>query len=172
MAYAALSPADLARIRRISLYWAATEDAAEELRQEAIFRALDGTRRCPRNVDLVRFLALVMKSMAWSERKTAARRPTVELETADHALAADQFGVDIHEHVAGRLECEAIRGSILALFSDHPTAQTVAEGIMEEMEGAELCELAEIDKDELATIRKLFLRRVSAAFPRGWCHDE
>jgi hypothetical protein len=60
---------------------------------------------------------------------------------------------------------------VLALFDDDPVAQVLVEGIMEDMEGQELCELAGIDTEQLATKRKLIRRRIDRAFPRGWHHD-
>src|SRR6266446_5307209 len=47
-----------------------SDDLADML-AEALVRALDGTRKCPRGVNLMVFLARAMKSIAWADRTSA-----------------------------------------------------------------------------------------------------
>src|SRR5688572_15868919 len=49
----------------------------EELRNEAIRRAVQGTRKCPRNIDLVVFLYGVMRSIVSADRKARLRSPNL-----------------------------------------------------------------------------------------------
>ena len=69
-------------------------------------------------------------------------------------------------------ELDRIKVSVLSLFDDDPTTKLVMEGIMADLEGSELRELAGIDENNLATRRKLIKRRIKAAFPKGWHHDD
>ena len=80
----AMSTADKLRFIR-DLSYSSFGDARSlaDLRQEAMRRTLDGTRKCPRNVPIVTFLRGAMRSIAWADRKASACRPK---------LARAQFG--------------------------------------------------------------------------------
>lgn len=169
-AWLALSVADLERLRRYSIRLVGSE-AAATLRQEALYKALSGERQCKRDGHVVQFLAGAMRSLAWSARNSAKRRPTVELEVVGPSIVEQESGGDPHQQLEQAQECELIRQKVLALFDDDPIAQVLVEGVMEDMEGQELCELAGIDTEQLATKRKLIRRRIDRAFPRGWHHD-
>lgn len=169
-AWQALSVADLERLRRYSISLVGAE-AADTLRQEALYKAFSGERRCRRDLSVVQFLAGAMRSLVSSTKKAAKRRPTVSLEVVAEATGDEPVGDDPHEQLVQARECERIRQEVLAVFDDDPDAQLLVDGIMEEMEGQELCELAGIDTGELAAKRRFIRRRIDRAFPRGWHHD-
>lgn len=172
---AALSDADQARIRKVSVLLTGSSDAARDLRHDAIDRALAGERKrkCPRDVSIARFLCEVMRSIIWSQRNSdAARTKAEQVFVTDPTSEGRQGKVDPGPFavLASEEECQRIIGAILNVFSDNDVAQTIAEGRMEGLTGEELCGLAGIDKKELATTHRLIRRRIEGAFPKGW-HD-
>jgi DNA-directed RNA polymerase specialized sigma24 family protein len=165
-----LSPADTIRLRRASLYFAKGPWTAEELRQEALFRAFMGQRKCPKDIGIVQFLVGAMKSIISSEAKSAARAMTRQLEAVGDFNPTDadsgpEFALLEQEKL------DRIRTKTLALFDDDSSERIILEGIMEGLEGNELCELAGINSDQLATKRKFIRRRIDGAFPNGLCYD-
>jgi DNA-directed RNA polymerase specialized sigma24 family protein len=162
--------ADLERLRRYSVRLVGSQEA-DGLRQEALYKALSGERQCRRDGDVVTFLARSMRSITWSGKKAAKRRPTVSLEDVGGAIVDDAADDDPHEQLVQAQECQRIREEVLALFDDDPDTRLLVEGIMLGMEGQELCELVSIDTGELATKRRLIRRRIERGFPQGWHHD-
>jgi hypothetical protein len=139
-----------------------------------MLRTLDGTRRCPKDVQILRHLDQVMRSIIWSERKQARLHPQVEfkaLEARDLPAGTVVADAGPEVRVAEAQAVAGIRDKILQLFVDDEVARTVVEGIMLGWEGEELCELAGIDKAALSTKRRLISRRIARAFPDGWQHD-
>ena len=69
-ALAALAPADRIRLEKIARNrLQGPSNAWEDLLQEAIRRILEGTRKWPRNVSLIVFVAEVMRSLASDYRR-------------------------------------------------------------------------------------------------------
>jgi DNA-directed RNA polymerase specialized sigma24 family protein len=159
-----LTAADFQRLRQISGYIARSGQDAEDLRQEAYLRALDGTRRCGRDEDFIRFLAGSMQSIQHSKRKAAGRaRPHQEaLERDPTAAMASAPDEPLETLLKEEDEFCFVMGK-LQMFGDDPVALAVLEGIMEGFQGAELCELVGITPQELATKRRLIKRRLDAA---------
>lgn len=171
----ALFLAEHAKLQRISRLYANSKEAAEDLRHEAMLRTLDGTRSCPRGVQMVRHLDQAMRSIISSERKQAKLHPLVQLETVGpRDLPPGTVVTDPGPEVqlAEAQQAERVLEKILELFNDDEVARTLVEGIMLGWEGEELCELAGIDKPTLATKRRLINRRIARAFPDGWHHDD
>jgi len=167
----ALSDADWARINKVSVLLTGCKDAARDLRQEALSRALGRERRCPRDVTIARFLCEAMRSIVSSQRGSDAVRARAEMVyISDPTSIGDAAKTDPGPFVAlaSEEECGRIVDAVLELFSDNETASSVAEGIMEGLEGEELSEWASIDKKQLATTRRLVRRRTESAFPKGW----
>ncbi|WBL82127.1 RNA polymerase subunit sigma-24 [Bradyrhizobium xenonodulans] len=144
-----------------------------DLRQEAIRRALDGTRKCPANLSITGFLRGAMRSIAWADRKAGACRPKIgpvpntgpasrnTVEIADPRLSAE-------DRILEGDRAEEIRDSILALFEDDAVAHQLAQGMMDGEQGIELRELLELSETEFASKRRLVRRRIDVAFPKGW----
>lgn len=148
---------------------------AEDLLHEAYCRALDGRRRCPCNVNLIKFLAEAMQSIASDSLKAAKRRPP-ELrlvtdsgdEDGEEALDPPDDRPSIEDQLVFEQETSRIKSAILGLFKDDPIAEIIVEGDMEEMDGEELRLLTELDKTAFASKRRLIRRRIAKAFPKGW----
>lgn len=144
---------------------------AEDLLHEACCRALDGRRRCPCDVDIFKFLGDAMQSIASDTLKAVKRRPELRLvtnlEDDDDVFDPPDDRPSIEEELASEQEATRIKKAILNLFDDDPTAQIMAEGVMEGMEGEELRTLTELDKTAFASKRRLIKRRIEKAFPEG-----
>jgi DNA-directed RNA polymerase specialized sigma24 family protein len=169
----ALGTPDKLRLRKIAIvYSRAGPLDPDDLLQEAFTRALDGTRRCPREVDVVRFLAEVMRSIASDARKALRRHPELRAEPlmVDGGLAFDPADerLNAEEQSLAEERAESVRKVILELFQDDPVAQVLVEGIMEEMGGEELRLLTDLGKTGFASKRRLIRRRIDAAYPDGW----
>jgi hypothetical protein len=65
-------------------------------------------------------------------------------------------------------EAARIKAAVLALFADDIVAQTLAEGVMEELDAVELRALTGLDLTGFASKRRLVRRRIDKAFPGGW----
>ena len=168
-----LSVADWNRLRRTAALYAANRPIdAEELLQEAFRRSLDGSRKCPRTVDIVRFLCEAVRSIAHGEQDKTARRPDhlpLEIETGDDRIER-QLPSSIcspEDDVRSAEEASQVQDNLLALMDDE-AAEIILLGIMDGCSGEELCELAGIDNKTLATKRRYIRRRITAAYPNGW----
>jgi DNA-directed RNA polymerase specialized sigma24 family protein len=144
----------------------------EDLLQEAFARAIDGSRNCPVHVDIVKFLAGAMQSIASDSAKARGRRPELQalplagetgllFDPPDCRLNAEQ------EREAAQ-ETERIKAAMLQLFADDLVAQTVAEGMMEGMEGDELRATTDLSTTGFASKRRFIRRRIDNAYPDGW----
>ena len=144
----------------------------EELLQEAITRALDGSRTCPAGVDVVRFLAEAMRSIASDTMEALQRQPEFlaeplidergnPLDIPDPLPTTESRLVDLRE-------AKRIATAVLALFEDDETAAILVMGMMDDMDGEELRELTGLNKTAFASKRRLVRRRIDQAFPRGW----
>lgn len=166
------SDADWIRLQKVAkLYARLRPMEPEDLLQEAFRCALDGGRSCPAQVDVVKFLAEAMRSIANGEQEKAKRRPLLEsiaqygeagmVDPPDPSPGAEQ-------DLGNAQDLAAMRTSLLRLFVDDEIAQLLLEGLMEGMQGAELMELTELDKTAYETKRRLIRRRIDQNFPQGW----
>jgi DNA-directed RNA polymerase specialized sigma24 family protein len=172
-AIGSLSPADSVRLRKVAR--ACSRGGAldlEDLLQEAFTRAIDGSRNCPRNVDVVRFLAEVIRSIASDTFKVMRRQPDFHavpiinddgspIDVPDRALGPE-------DRLAGLAEAKRISTAILDLFTGDPVAEIMVIGIIDGMEGEELREITELDATAFASKRRYIRRRITDAFPHGW----
>ena len=178
----AFTPVQWVRLRKVAAYYAALGRLieAEDLLQEAFRRALDGERKCPVTVDVVRFLAEAIRSIIDGELKKAKRRPvlvplpapgdpdpddpTAKVpEPADPALNAEKR-LEAREEEALR---QRQRQQVIDLFADDLAGQVIVEGIMEGgMKGEDLRALTELDQTAYESKRRLIRRRIER-FLRG-----
>ena len=166
-----LTTADRVRLKKVSQIYARPAISASDLLQEALFRALDGRRRCPVDVEATKFLAEAMHSiadeMSDKEKRRGGAAVSIE-EVSDLADRPYSEQLDIEERLIEEEEARRIRSSILGLFGDDPTATDLVDGIMEELTVEELMELTDLDKTAYDTKRKLIRRRLNKAYPNGW----
>jgi hypothetical protein len=169
-----LSDADALRFKRASHYLSHGDSRSPaELRNEAIRRAVDGSRRCPRNLPIVVFLFGVMRSIASADRKAANRTPKLAVVPRDSSAGATLLeGVDPRLSPEDRLikdeEITELKTRVLDLFRDDLVVHTLVEGLITGMEGEELRKLVGLSLEEFATKRRFVRRRIDKAFPNGW----
>lgn len=145
---------------------------AEDLLHESCYRAIDGRRRCPSNVDLLKFLGEAMRSIASDTFKEVKRHPKLYLvsDADGEEIAYDPLDEkpNTEETLIRAQEASRIKQMIIILFEEDSVAQIMVEGMMEGMDGEELRALTELDKIAFASKRRLIRRRIDKAFPEGW----
>lgn len=142
-----------------------------DLLQEAFHRALDGARRCPRDVDIHHFLAGVMRSIAsdWCKARRRWQRvqlvaPAAMLEAV--MLQARDLRPGPDDQLASEEEAARLVAALRALFADDAIAQRLLDGMLEGLEGQALRALTGLDETEFASKRRLIRRRIDKAFPK------
>lgn len=165
-----LSEADWVRLRMVSARYARSAISAEDLLQEALLRAWDGSRQCPTNVDVVKFLAEAMRSVGdeagKKEQREQAAMAKAEAPVADGGL--DSAEHDAEQKVIEDDQARHIRSSILALFDGDEDARALVEAMMEEFSAEELRDLTGLEKTAYDTTRRRIRRRLAKAYPDGW----
>lgn len=165
--------ANWARLRKVAHYYSAGRPIEpQDLLQEAMARAID-SRVCPVHVDVVKFLAEAMRSIADGEAEKAEHKLVLVplLSTADdtaEALGVPDPEPGAEESLIGGQNVTAIRRALLALFNDDLQARDIVEGTMEDMTAAELRELTGLSQTAYDTKRRLIRRRIDKAYPKGW----
>lgn len=171
----ALSDTDKHRLRMIAKKYAAVagDIEPEDLLHEVMMKALEDNqkdrRRCPRGVELLTFLGNAMKSLAdnrvqWRER----RKEALALETthADYDLLtesrSDPETKNPEEEIIHAEHEAAFQDFIIEQCQGCEKTQLVLLGGFEGLRGQKLCEFADVNKKELATI----LRRISRMMDR------
>ena len=129
-ALAALTSAELLRLKRLAQLRARLLPAFEweELLNEALLRALDGSRRWPEGVPLLAFIAGIMRSLVdgrVEERRRQAERALVVCETPV-VTAPD-----------ARLHARQCLDAIVQFFAGDPDVLSLIAGLMRQyLEGA------------------------------------
>jgi RNA polymerase sigma-70 factor (ECF subfamily) len=124
-------------------------------------------------VDVVKFLAESMRSIAHGEKeKRDSRPPLVPIASHGDISEGETESPTPDPTPEESLESDevaaAMRTAIISLFDDDEVAQIIVEGIFEEMEGEELRTLTDLDTTAYQSKRKLIRRRIDKHFPDGW----
>jgi len=129
-ALAALTPSDLVRLKRLAQLRACLLPGLEwdELLNEALLRALDGSRRWPAGVSLLSFIAGIMRSLVDGrvhERRRLAERALAACETRvvappDARLHARQCLAFIAQFFAGDPNVLAFIGALARKYLAGP----------------------------------------------------
>jgi DNA-directed RNA polymerase specialized sigma24 family protein len=167
----AFTDIEWARVRRAAEYWARSRRVdVHDLMQDALERALDGSRQCPTHISVPAFLSGAMRSISSGERKARTGRAEVHLVADDGRLIIDppDDRQTAAEATESRQEAARIKQTLLDLFEGDITSQTILEGDMDGMEGEELRGLTDLDVKGFASRRRLIRRRIDKAFPKGW----
>ena len=169
-----LTDAQMVRLKEIARIYGKTCGSEEnDLINEAIFRVTKGTRKCPRDLDPIAFLAQTMRSISHDIRVKARRILSIDHKTTDKGGNSIPFdpadGSPGPEQQLGSDETtKAIRAAILALFGDDELARDFAEGVLAGFEGEELREYTGLSGTAFNSMRRKFRRKVDAAYPNGW----
>jgi RNA polymerase sigma-70 factor (ECF subfamily) len=175
-ALSSLSDADMIRLRQIAGIYCKGKIEREDILQRAFVAALDGSRKCPRDIALITFLAGTMRSLASSWFKSLTRTPELHLIAVQGDDCEDvPVGIDTpaeeptaDQQLVSEEEAAAIRAAILSLFADDEFARLIIEGDMEGMDATELRELTGLDETAYGSKRRLIRRRIVKAYPEGW----
>jgi DNA-directed RNA polymerase specialized sigma24 family protein len=162
----AFTPAQWARLRKVAaLYAPGRLMEAEDLLQEAFRRALGGERKCPVTVDVVKFLAEAMRSIASAELNLTKRRPPlVPLPAPDNPApqAPEPEPMDPALNPEETIEFLRLRREIIGLFGDDPAGQVIVEGLLEgSLKGEDLRALTDLDETAFESKRRLIRRRIA-----------
>ncbi|MGM4931791.1 hypothetical protein [Tardiphaga sp. 619_E2_N8_5] len=169
-----LSDAELLRIAKASQYLSfGGSRSPQDLRQEAIKRAVAGSRKCPRRLNVVIFLYGAMRSIASADRKALCRSQEISAVPKQGSegvtvLEGRDYRLSPEDELLQQEGPEEIRRVLFSLFEDDLVAQTLVEGMIEGMEGRELREFVGLSEVDFATKRRLVRRRIDKAFPKGW----
>lgn len=167
-----LSDVEQLKFKRASQYLGgAGARPPADLRQEAIRRAIAGSRKCPRHLSVVIFLIGTMRSIAHADRKALRRAPRTTSSTdADCVTILDAPDPRMSpEDAMLRIdEIAEMKARVLSHFEDDAIARDLIEGRFLRMEGKDLQELVRLSAKELATKNRLIRRRIDKAFPDGW----
>lgn len=147
----------------------------DDLLQEAMKRAVD-TRTCPSHVDVIRFLAEAMRSIAGDDAaKIANRVPIVSVAKTGRQDVFDALVERVRSEeptpedaMIRAEETIRIKAGIFALFTDDAVARDLVEGLIEGLTTDEVRQLTGLDETGYETKRKLIRRRINKAFPNGW----
>lgn len=170
----ALTDAQWVRLRKASGYFAwVYELDGNDLLQEAFCRALAGRRKCPRDVDFIKFLVDAMRSIANGEADKVENKIDVVPVTQPGALV--EGAVDVKDFQGESKEDamidaesdEAIRQALLGLFPTDGQARDLVDGILTGYEGEELRVLTDLDQKGYASKRRLIRRTIDKRYPKG-----
>lgn len=170
----AFTPAQWARLRLVARRYAGRGRIQwDDLLQEVFVRTLEGGRKCPSHVDVVKFLAEAMRGIADDEAEKIENRfthiPVIapgEPETG--AIDPEETRLNAEDDAVVAQNVRAIRDAVLALFRDDSQARDLVEGVMEDFSADELRELTGLDKTAYASKRKLIRRTIDKHYPEGW----
>jgi hypothetical protein len=175
-----LSDADCKKLEAIALLRSIGRPINhEDLLHEAYLRVLDGRRRCPRDVGIVKVLDQIMRSLASGETKTWSRehgqmpalRKTEDTEDVTLTLEYPTDNLSPEDHLLERERtayAEQRFREFLASFYD-PDAQKILDGLLHGRRGPEL--QGSMSATRYATLRTAIRRRIEQ-FAREIRHNQ
>lgn len=161
-AFVALPRVDRIRLDRIALVFEGRGGGeAMELLQEAIARALEGRRRCPKGVGIVQFIGGIVSSLA-SEASESRKKGLGSVPVGDGVVeAAADDGPSPEREVVSRIDGGAILAKVQRAVAGDEELELLVEGIYDGLKGKDLEELLGIDKRKLATVQKRLQRKLA-----------
>jgi hypothetical protein len=132
----------------------------DDLVQEAICRVLAGKREWPRDLEKLRFLAGVIKSIAGDRKRAQALEQTVPLDEERQVGEARRGLMDYEGTEARRIRAKLDVKRIMSLFDDDPIAQKIVMGMVDGARGEELEQASGLSPTEYESKRKKIRRRI------------
>jgi RNA polymerase sigma-70 factor (ECF subfamily) len=171
-AIGAFSNADWVRIRSAAQLYAVYPVEPEELLQEAIYRAIAGTRKCPKGVSVVRFVAEAIRSIAHDElQKVEYQRDEVSVhdETIENpeAITPREPGQTAEGRMISNEQIRGTENRLLELFDGDDEAQLIVLGMLTGTEGADLREVTGLDQTGFNSKRRYVRRKINNAIENG-----
>jgi len=169
-AFEGLSHSDLARLRqlaRLRSFKMPGQDW-EDLLSEAVSRVLAGSRRWPKSVPFIAFMAQTMRSVAdeqWERLKREGWVLEGDLESSDGEMSISlaELAVDEVDPLRLALARSALAG-IARLFAQDADALKVLQGMAEGLSPEEIMQSAQMGKTAYATTQRR-IRRTLAKHP-------
>ncbi len=161
-----LSNAELLRLNALARLW--TRGMPGTLRwadvlQEAIARALDGSRKWPPGVPILAFLSGVMRSICDDHWRQQAREARVIVRSADAAdVRAEEVNAANPDPERVIAAAQAL-SDIYELFVGDNVALIVITGLADGLTAAEICETYGLSEREYDTTRKRMRRALLRA---------
>lgn len=170
---AAFTNADWLRLRSVAQLYAIYPVEPEELVQEAFCRAIAGSRKCPRKVSIVRFVAEAIRSIAHDElHKVENQRDELSVhdETIENldAITPKEPGPTAEERMISNEHNRDTENRLLELFDGDDAAQFIVLGMLSGTEGAELREITGLDQTGFNTKRRYVRRKINSAIENGF----
>jgi RNA polymerase sigma-70 factor (ECF subfamily) len=171
-AIGAFTPADWARLKLVANRYAVAGIDPMDLAQEAIVRALTDGRHCPAEIDVVRFLAEAIRSVAHGEMEKVVRRELVPLAAPGEPVRGaldppDPKGTAEQMLVWRQTEAEMLQ-ALLALFEDDAVARDIIDGEVAGMSADEIKAITGLTGQDYDSKRRLIRRRINKKYPKGW----
>lgn len=137
-----------------------------DLLREAICRALDGERHCPRDVPFMAFLVMTMKSIASHARKKESR--TVACADPPEPASMDGSATATAPSPEDAMVITSVLDEIHAQFEDDKEATLVLMGWAEGLRGKALREETGLDQAALDYAAKRIRAGARKLYPDGW----
>lgn len=178
-ALSALTDVDLLKLERAAVWLTSRRSISpDDLMQEAICRALEGVRRCPRGVRVVAFLINAMRSIRSSHQKATTHDP-IELAIPVYSPDEERDEIDPltniqdqapnpEEKLVAEGQANQMKAALLGLFDDDPEAELVLLDIFAGLSAEETRSDLQLDETSYATIRRRIRRRINQRYPEGW----
>jgi DNA-directed RNA polymerase specialized sigma24 family protein len=146
----------------------------KDLRNEAILRALNGKRECPRSVKVMKFLKEAMRSIIsdeWSKKKrfvNIERLSSSRRNEDDNDELIDWDIADSRPTPDREAYAFLILRKIRASCADDQAMRVLLDGLRKGLEGEELRSWTGLDETTFASTRRRLRRRIDKLFPGGW----
>jgi RNA polymerase sigma-70 factor (ECF subfamily) len=161
-----LTAGERTKLIKIASYYAwkgrISFEEPDDLVHEAICRVLDGMREWPRDLEKLRFLAGVIKSIA-GDRKRAlgqALKRTVPLHDEREVGEAHRGLMDYEGTEARGIQAKLDVKRIMTGFDDDPIAQKILMGMAHGTRGEDLEQASGLSSMEYESKRKKIRRRI------------
>jgi RNA polymerase sigma-70 factor (ECF subfamily) len=168
-ALTSLTEADLHRLRKAATHFAARSayQTWEDLFQEAVVRALDGTRKCRRDVNVVTFLRNVMRSLLSADNELHEHK--LRAAVSDEKEKQDQINLIVSSQCSPeeQLALSSESNAIFALFGEDDEITMILMGLQEGLSAKEIQEISGIDKTTYESARKRMRRKIEKHYPNG-----
>lgn len=166
------SNADWMRLRSAAQLYAVYPVEPEGLVQEALCRAIAGTRKCPEKISVVRFVAEAIRSIAHDElQKVECQRDEVSVhdETIENpdAITPQEPGPTAEEMMISNEQTRGIENRLLELFGGDDEAQLIVLGMLTGTEGAELREVTGLNQTDFNSKRRYVRRKINNTIENG-----
>jgi RNA polymerase sigma-70 factor (ECF subfamily) len=159
----ALSDSDLVRLKAMAQLWVrGLPDGLtwSDLLNEAIARALDGSRRWPPRVPLLAFLSGVMRSICDDHWRRVRRDRELFVRGEDPLLDPCASGeeTDLPPGPERTLAAAQALAAVNRLFAYDPAALKVLAGLADGLTAKEICRLYGMEERDYDTVRKRMRR--------------